>query len=979
MKKTWLVLTVLAAAVALQAADLTIAAGKRSDYQIVVPETSGNKTLDDYVTLGGKVIKTALRKAAGVDVPLLTESKMIPGKPAIFVGNTKAALKAGLSSKGFDRWEHAIAVKGKNIYCYGIDAGNPYKTSDMFPALKYPKYFVHYTNGSLKAACTFAEKFLNTRFVIPSNNNYGEHDGVRTLPLAKVTVPEKYSYRKKIRFVQMSDMGGILYSIANNFYFAPGEGYQVHYHVKAVPQDKYFKTNPEYFALINGKRFYHARTAIYEPRPQYCLSNKEVQELIYKNAVERADLGYKVVEFGQTDGFIGCQCEPCKKMYNTSDWGEKIWRLHVDMAARLEKDRPGVIPAISCYGITHMIPKTIKKFPTKNMIVDVAPATKQLIEGWKKFNVTGMAAWTYYFGSYLSSSYAPAADFDYLQKELKWMSTTPVTYLYNCGIGYAPALNGPWVYAYGKFCDEPDTDWRKLLRDYCLFAYGAKAAPAMEKFFLLLNERSKLFPNTKNEDFNDFTSERVTADVTWGKRYTPAVVAQLEKYLAQASKVWIKSDFTARLEKEFAYLVVTANVNNAAIKLKNEDTRANRLALADAIEKRNAYLNSLKRSGTRVVGVFSSSTGFANLCAGGSMSGLFKGAFNSDPQVLRQNINSQQLVQVKDFSDPAWEKIPAQKLLPLKATFPQTTATFKAAYSADSLLLVCTAPLKELPDNKVLPRDSTKLWNDAVWEIFLTAGSGIRQLVFSARKNSVFDSDIPNYNKPNTRWNGKWSAKSTVANGIWRAEVTISFRGTLAQTPRQGEAWQMQVAFSTPGAAELYAWNLPLSGSFKDVSGFGDIFFGKRNAVEKIDVSNFRNRSVWVPSSPKLRVEHFTHNGKEAVKFGYDTLSWGSLRCMKYIDLQADEEGVFTVTLRGKGKGSLGAGWSNAAGKFAVNGGGYKPFVLSDKPQTITNVVQRIPEVVSKGGKRYYNNIFLNTKGGEVIVEKAELIIRKKK
>ena len=86
-------------------------------------------------------------------------------------------------------------------------------------------YFVHYTNGSLKAACTFAEKFLNTRFVIPSHNNYGLHEGVRTLPLAKVTVPEKFSYRQKARFAQMSDMGGILYSIANNFYFAPGVTY----------------------------------------------------------------------------------------------------------------------------------------------------------------------------------------------------------------------------------------------------------------------------------------------------------------------------------------------------------------------------------------------------------------------------------------------------------------------------------------------------------------------------------------------------------------------------------------------------------------------------------------------------------------------------------------------------------------------------------------------------------------------------------
>ncbi|MBO5793014.1 MAG: DUF4838 domain-containing protein [Lentisphaeria bacterium] len=978
MKKSILILMAAALFSTLAAAELTIAAGKKSDYQIVVPESCGNKTLDKYITLGGQVIRTALKKAAGVELPLVTESKMIPGKPAIFVGNTKAAAKLGLSSKNFDRWEHAIVVKGKDIYCYGKDAGNPYKKSNMFASLKYPDYFIHYTNGSLKAACTFAEKFLNTRFVIPSRNNYGEHEGVRTLPLAKVTVPEKFSYRKKARFAQMSDMGGLLFSVANNFYFAPGEAYHVHYHVTAIPQDKYFKTNPEYFALINGKRFYHARTPIYEPRPQYCLSNKNVQELIYKNALERADLGYKVVEFGQTDGFIPCQCEPCKKMYNTSDWGEKIWRLHAEMAARLEKDRPGVTPAIACYGITHMIPKTFNKFPSKKMIIDVAPATKELLEGWKKFNITGMAAWTYYFGPYLASRYAPSADFDYLQNELKWMATTPVTYLYNCGINFSPALNGPWVYAYGKFCGDPGVNWRKMLKEYCLFAYGAKAAPYMEKFFLLLNERSRLFPNKKNEDFNNFQMKRLTADVLWEKRYPENIIVQLEKLFAQAEKVWIASDFTKRLKNEFTYLVLTARVNNASKALQQTASKANRHALADAIDKREAFFKGLEYKNGLIWHIFSFPR-IANMRAGGSMGGLFQGAFNSDPAALRRDVNSAELVKVRDFADPLWAKIPAHKVTPIKPVYPAIAANFKAAYTDNALLLVCTAPLDKLPENTVLPRDSKKLWQDAVWEIFLTSGAGTRQLVFSAAKNSAFDNDINPYGRSFERWNGSWSHKDTVKDGVWRSEVTLPFRGVMAVVPRQGETWQMQVAFSTPGARNLYAWNMPLTGGFSDVTGFGDITFGKRKSEQKFDISNFKDRKIWYPSSPKIKVEYIKSNGKDAICFSYKALTWGALRNGVRIDLKSDEEALFTVTLRGKGKGSLGAGWSNAAGKFVMNGGGGLNFLLSDKPQTLTSVITLLPQIAQKGGKRFYNSIFLNSPGGEIIVEKAELRVRKKK
>ena len=123
---------------------------------------------------------------------------------------------------------------------------------------------------------------------------------------------------------------------------------------------------------------------------------------------------------------------------------------------------------------------------------------------------------------------------------------------------------------------------------------------------------------------------------------------------------------------------------------------------------------------------------------------------------------------------------------------------------------------------------------------------------------------------------------------------------------------------------------------------------------------------------------HLSSNGKDALKFSYAKGTWGALRCFKYLDLQPGEEAVFTVTLRGKGKGSLGAGWGNAAGKFVVNGGGGRYFVLTDKPQTLTSVISPLPEILQKGGKRCYNSIFLNTPGGEIIVEKAEHIIRRK-
>jgi hypothetical protein len=464
MKKFLILFFAAGVSAALFSAELVIADGKRSDYQIVVPESSGNKRLDHFVTLGGKVLRTAIRKTSGAELPLVTETKKLPGKPAIFVGNTGALKKAGLSSKDFAPWEYAVKVVGKDIYIYGKDHPAPLKNTSLYR-------FLYYTLGSLKGCCTFAEKFLNTRFVAPELNSDQEYDGVRTLPCSKITVPEKFMLRRKPRFVLSGDNGGILYMVANNFMAGTGNRFDVHYIDKVIPVAKYAKTHPEYFALIDGKRYLRA------DMPQYCMSNPDVQKIVFQDALKRADQGYPVVELGQQDGFMGCECAPCKAWQGTPDWGEKMWRFQREIMEKLLKARPGVQVGIACYGVTHCVPRSFKKFPGKGVFINIAPADRKLLEKWKNFNVTGMNAWAYNMGPYLACGYSPADSFRKLRNEVKFLYGTPVTSLYLCQYICSYAINGPWLYAWGKFMENPDADAGQLLNDYCRFAFGEKAAP----------------------------------------------------------------------------------------------------------------------------------------------------------------------------------------------------------------------------------------------------------------------------------------------------------------------------------------------------------------------------------------------------------------------------------------------------------------------------------------------------------------------
>ncbi|MBR2372951.1 MAG: DUF4838 domain-containing protein [Lentisphaeria bacterium] len=984
MKKTVFLILCCAALSVCCGADLIIADGNKSSYQIVVQNSTGNDALDEFITLGGKLLQHTIFKASGAKLPLVTEAKRLPGKPAIFIGNTAALGKLGISTGNFVRWEHAITVKDKDIYIYGKDISNPLK------GMRWPRWFVYYTAGSLKGACVFAEKFTNTRFVGIVHNTYGLHDGVRTLPQKQIKVPAGFSYRNKPRFLynNANPIGGMLYSVANNHYFNCAEEYAVHYHNRAVPQPKYGKTNPEYFALVGGKRYIHKgdRDGI---RPQYCLTNPDVQRLIYEEALSRADKGFRVVEFGQSDGFIGCECEKCKAWYNTSNWGEKLWCFHRDLALKLEKDRPGVIPAISCYGPTHHnLPKSFKKFPTKRMIIDVAPVTPEILKELEKFNIDGIVAWTYYFGSYLQSGFSPARSFRELQHEIQKLAKTKVYSMYNCGYKNTPAINGPWLYAFGKLCGDPKADTAKLLKDYCRFAFGPKAAPDFEHFFKLIDARLDKYRPPSDQDFNNFVKKpQVFALVFWNWRYPPEIFAKIEKAFDKAVKKADPANFMIQeLKVEFEYMRLSVHAAHAAAAVQKDASRANMLKLADALEKRNAFIDGLPRSKSRpnYINKYFGGASVTALKSGGGMFGYFGPLFEISPALLRAENKNIETVKVKDFNDPAWEKLPSHSLRALKAHAPAINASFKIAYNDEAILIKCQAPHPEGAAAKV-PRDSAKLWRDAVWEIFLaTSTLNRRQMVFSSAPGSAFDATF--YGKSSWKgWTGKWSHTDTVINGVWNSCVTIPFKSVFGSIPRQGERILMQFGFSPAGATSHYAFNVPISGAFNDIRGFARVRFGKKagsGSSREIDINgSFKAKDKkggpagWIISPRRSGSTMELKNG--SVVFSKKAKDYQGLYSTCKVPLDQDEDCIFTAVVKGKGTINLGAGWHRGDGDFAVNAGSPK-FTLTGKSQTVSWRFNCGINAIHKGAWAFQPVIFLNGGNTSVTVEKVSIKVIKR-
>ena len=505
------------------------------------------------------------------------------------------------------------------------------------------------------------------------------------------------------------------------------------------------------------------------------------------------------------------------------------------------------------------------------------------------------------------------------------------------------------------------------------------------RFFKLIDSRLDKYRPPADQDFNNFVKKpQVFALVFWNWRYPPEVMDKLEKIFEQAMKKCDPKNFmVVELKVDFEYMRLTARAAHAAAAVQKDARRENMLKLADALEKRHDFINKLPRSRSNPnrITKYLGSPSIAALRAGGTMFGVFGPLFDISPEILRAENQNIDTVKVKDFADPAWEKIPANKVRGLKSHYPAVAASFKVAYNDEAILIKCQAPHPADAAAKV-PRDSGKIWRDPVWEIFLgTSSLNRRQMVFSSAPGSAFDGTFYG-NKLYVGWNGKWSHSDTVKDGIWYSCVTIPFKSVFGRVPRQGERILMQFGFAPSGVVAHYAFNIPFNGTFKEIRGFAKVRFGKKAAsgtVRNADINgDFKVRDKngfpagWLVS-PK-RPGTVAKVGKEGITINKKDKDSVGLYSRTRIGLDEGEECVFTAVVQGKGMVNLGAGWHRGDGDFAVNAGGGR-VKLTGREQRLTWRFDCGINAVREGAWAFQPVIFITSPDSTVTVKNVDIKI----
>ncbi len=211
--------------------------------------------------------------------------------------------------------------------------------------------------STLYAVYSFIEHHLGVRFLTPD---------AETIPkVESVELPTETNFRYTPQITTRTVHSRLFYDspefamkhrVTQNAFPGYVPEARVHTFRRFLPEEKYYKSHPEYFALRGGKRI----------PTQLCLTNPKVFEIV-KTEVANLLHEYpksKIISVSQNDNTQYCQCDKCKAIdeREESPAGTMIWFVN-----KIAREFPGKEISTLAYQYTRKAPATIK--PEKNLLI----------------------------------------------------------------------------------------------------------------------------------------------------------------------------------------------------------------------------------------------------------------------------------------------------------------------------------------------------------------------------------------------------------------------------------------------------------------------------------------------------------------------------------------------------------------------------------------------------------------------------------
>ena len=531
---------------------LELATRGKSNYEIIVPSESS-----ELVKFSALELQQYLLKISGVKIPIVANGT-----------ENKKKSKIRLQVNAAD--EHQVLFKNSEKDLI-IRAG-----SDT--ALKNAVY-------------EFLEIYLECKFYSPTVEAIPLHDEIA------IAIPIDYKYTPEVTtrtvhsslFYDNSTFAGKHKVTSESFpYYVPKA--RVHTFHRFIPEEKFFKEHPEYFALRGGKRI----------PTQLCLTNESVLNIV-KDSVASLFNQYPeatVVSVSQDDNTQYCQCEQCSIIDKAegSPAGKTIYFVN-----EVAKSFPNKTISTLAYQHTRKAPK-VK--PLDNVLITLcsiecdrsAPIEEKCTDfaedviAWGKLT-SNIRIWDY--TTQFTNFLAPFPNLHTLQPNIQFLRDQHTKWIFEQHSNHPSELFELRSYILAKLLWNPDQDFNALVKEFT-DGYYKEAGVHVRKYIELVHEKLK-----EDQDFYLFLYGDPSQ--AFDSYLSPALLNQYNQFFDDAEKAVaydkeiVARVKSARLSIDFAILEACKKGGNEQFSLTLKNEKGAAIANTNTQERLESFYATCKR------------------------------------------------------------------------------------------------------------------------------------------------------------------------------------------------------------------------------------------------------------------------------------------------------------------------------------------------------------------------------------------------
>ena len=821
MKKLLSLFLLALTAGALCAAPLTIVKNGKSDYCIVLNPKAVNAEVLRYAAAD---LQTYIRKATGVKLPIVKSEKR-NGRPAFLIGFEKVDKPEGF----------VVKTAGRDVIISGNDSAGSVLNCHWATGARI---------GTWHGVSDFLEKQLGVRWFFPGElGEYVPQKAEWILPeLDYADSPRfefrslNYQTRKGMPKAQVNE--NYLFNRRNRSGRADTWCGWHNWH-RYLKKEDYFKTHPEYFAYVGGRRYNH------DPLNhglQICVTNKEALDQLAANMLKdlKKDRVNPMMSLSPNDGGRQCECKNCQALDDgMRPDGTRIITTRMmtyvnEMAKRITKEIPN--QKMGMYAYSHYVEgvSKVKVHPAVTIMevhndsglsyyrADNRKAHLENLKNWRK-NLAKL--YFYSFPEGMGGMELPCCQFNNISMLYDNLYAADVTgFAINNTSSYgAAALNN---YFYLKFAWGGIKDKQKFYEETLRDCYGSIAAPVMKGYFADIEKRlAKLANGELSLDralgyIRRYPGVFVTVYPGLAETWLPKLKAVAAKTADKGQKARIEMSIT-----NLEYCQTTVALYDRAMKVVKSSKPDVKVA-AEALKliaRRNELFKKMQPlPSNSPANTVKTELNFRIPFDPNVFS--FMMAANARKSGSTTRINVAPALDGK-LDDAVWKQVKPMRIHYAKDTgdvFKVGADIYLARHGNDLYLGIrCEEPLMDKLEDTGRRPDS-RVWQENYIDLFF-APANSRQ-IFQLAFNSL--GTLRSFRKDGKggEWDSKAVVKTHYGKDFWSAEVKVPISSMSSSKDYLGDIWGMNFCRvrRTVNPSEYSCWS-PTFGDFHRPERFGRI------------------------------------------------------------------------------------------------------------------------------------------------------------